>query len=136
MRWADVLTSLEQFLPHVAELAAIYGPENIRLSGEVEYVKPNLLELTLISDTLADEVWNPCIVQFDQFCDSMNDLRASESILRKLLHHDFPVDLFGVYMWSEVMEGVELASPASDGYFGRGVRFRFTPLRSEYVPVV
>lgn len=136
MRWADVLSSLEQFLPNVPELLSIYGEDNIRLSGEVEYVKPNLLELTLITDALEDEIWNPCVIQFDQFCDTIDLLRESEAVLRRLLHHDFPVELFGLYMWSEFTDGVELASPASDGYFGRGVRFRFTPLRSEYVPAV
>lgn len=132
MRWDHVLDSLQQLLPNTPELIAIYG-SNIRQSGEVEYVKPNLLELTVTSDTMAEEIWNPIVIQFDQFCKTIEQLRDSERTLRNMLHHDVPISIFGVFMWSEFLEGFELETPARDGYFGRGLRFRFTPIREEYL---
>lgn len=127
MRWHDVLWAIGRVTTADPILAGIYG-EAIRLSGTQEHTVPSL-EYFIVSST-GSELWEPCTIQFDQWCDSLlPDLAVSEAALTSLFDHATPITLEGVVMWAQLEEATELTVPDRAGFYGRAVRFRFTPLR-------
>lgn len=112
-------------------LSGIYG-KTIRSTGFNDHVVP-CLEYTLISNVPGVEIWEPIVIQWDQFVKTNIELYNSEQALMMLFSHQNPVLLNGVYMWSMFVEGAQLAAPMTHGYYGRALRFRFTPVMSEYV---
>jgi hypothetical protein len=129
MMWDHVLRVTGDQVESDLLLSSIYG-ESIRLAGSGDHTVP-LLEMTVIPPNI-DEQWEPCTIQFDQFTESFDAMRASERQLRRLFHQDLPVDIGGVVMFAQYLEGDVIASPDRDGYHGRAIRFRFTPLRELY----
>ena len=81
-----------------------------------------------------NEQWAPCTLQWNLWTADLASNVAAERALRRLFTADLPVNLGTVYtVSSEYVDGDVLATPDRDGYFGRAVRFRHTPLREQYV---
>jgi len=132
MRWAAVIEAISKVAAADPALVAIYGTAIRMNAGAQDYQMPGL-EYQIIADT-ANELWEPMIVQWDQFTESLADLVDSERALRELFDHAFPVTIEGVFMFSEFSEGAELQSPSRENVFGRAVRFRYTPIRGDLRP--
>ena len=132
MRWAAVIGAISKVAAADPALVAIYGTAIRMNAGAQDYQMPGL-EYQIIADS-ATELWEPVIIQWDQFTESLEDLVDSERALRKLFDHAFPVTMYGVYMWSEFEEGSELQSPSRENVFSRTVRFRYTPIRGDLRP--
>jgi hypothetical protein len=127
MRWGDVVQAIAAAAAQNAVLASIYG-ETVRLAAPAqEHVVP-ALEYRIITDS-ESELWAPVLIQWDQWTETLDQLIASETALRKLFHQDLPVVIQGVWMWSEYTDGAELATPERAGFYGRAARFRHTPIR-------
>lgn len=135
MRWDVVLQKVGDAAAGDPLLAGIFGAA-IRLAGTSAFTVP-ALELQLVADSVT-ELWAPCIVQWDLFtkdrqtATGLEDLRAAERRLRQLFHLDVPATFGGLGMFSQYEDGTMIATPDRDGYYGRAVRFRYTPLRERY----
>lgn len=132
-KWADVLEEVGAVLVADLVLFGIYG-EDIRHEGSGVGTIP-LLTYGFLGD-VENELWNPCLVQFDQWTQGVEDLATSELRLRRLFHQPVPMPLGTMSVWAEYLDGGALSIPDRDGYFGRAARFRFTPLRDYYEPVI
>jgi len=102
----------------------------MRNAGPGKHSVP-LLEHRLIADS-EDELWSPVVIQWDQWHESMAAIIAGERQLRLLFHVETQRDYAGIPMWSQYVDAEWIASPDRDGYFGRAIRFRMTPLRERY----
>lgn len=130
MKWDQVIKAVNAVVLADPVLVGIYGA-NIRYAGTGKHLVP-CLEVQFIADA-EDELWNPCTVQWDMFTMDMQALWDSERRLRRLFHDDMPTTFAGLTMWAQYVEGDALVTaPDRDGFFGRAVRFRFTPLREQY----
>jgi len=133
MRWHDVLwiIGLEVFGDDA--LAEIYGNAMRQKAEGQEHIVPGLTWF-IVSDS-GSELWEPCVVQFDQFTESQDELTTSESRLRTIFDRPLPVtfaDPSGardLHAFCKFSDGASLVSPDRDGYFGRAARFRFVPVR-------
>ena len=133
MRWDDVARAGRIAAAADPVLAAIYGAA-IRMGAMAQDFSVPGLEYQIIADT-ANELWEPIIVQWDQWTHDYDDLVASERALRKLFDHDLPVEIEGVYMWSVFTDGANLVdAPDRAGFYGRAVRFRLSPIREDLRP--
>lgn len=131
MKWHEVVDAMLTAIIADAALVAIYGSV-VRRAGDAPFAAP-ALEWDVIADS-ENELWAPCVVQLDQWCTSQIALSRSEQRLRRMFHHDLPITLGAVSVWSQYVDGSTLASPDRDGYFARAIRFRMTPLRDRYDP--
>lgn len=131
--WDRVISAAAALAVADPTLMGVYAAgAHVRLAGSGDHRVP-LLEYTLIADGI-EEQWAPHTIQFDQFTDTLEDLSASEAALRRLFHTELPEDIGGMMMWTEYRDGEPLASPSRDGYYGRAIRFRLTPLGDRYQP--
>lgn len=133
MMWDRVIEALRLTLADDDKIAELFG-DRIRMtgSGEAPSPKASMLEYMLIADT-ERETDAPCVIQFDVWAPKMEDTVAGERRLRQLFNRELPVSFAGESpMWAQYLDGTVLASPDRDGFSGRGVRFRFTPLRERY----
>ena len=131
-KWAQVLEEVGIVVAGDPTLSAIYGT-SIRFEGSGVNAIP-LLTYGVVVDT-EDELWNPIVVQFDQWVADFEDLVSSEIQLRRLFNAPVPMALGDLTIWAEYLDGGALSIPDRDGYFGRAARFRLTPLRDYYDPV-
>lgn len=132
MMWDQVIIRVAALVQADSVLLGIYGSaDHMRMAGTGDLLRPSL-EWTFIGDT-ESELWSPCTFQFDQWCESMSALIASERRLRALFHTSLPIELDGLRMWAEYLDGQVLATPDRNDVDGRAVRFRFTPIRSKYI---
>jgi len=129
MRWDHVGKAIADAAAADLTLIGIYAGSIRMNAGAQDFLVPGL-EWSMISDG-ASELWEPCIVQWDQWTLTLPDLQASERALRKLFDHDLPITLGGVFMFSEFTDGADLTSPDRAGHYGRAVRFRYTPIRDD-----
>ena len=129
MRWDAVIAAVTGTALADPIIVGIIGAAG-RLAGTGPH-QVSLLEWSLIADT-EDELWAPCTVQWDLWVNTIEEQIALERQLRRLFHAELPVNLAGVRMWSQYVDGSVLASPDRDGYYGRALRFRYTPLRDLY----
>ena len=90
MRWHDVLWAISREAQAHPLLAEIYGAA-IRMSGTQEHAVPSL-EYFIVADS-ASELWEPCIIQWDQWTTSLEDLVLSEAALRSLFDHALPITM-------------------------------------------
>jgi hypothetical protein len=133
MMWDNVIEVIRTTILDDGILAAIYG-DRVRMatpSGTPFDPKVPILEYLLVGDT-ENELWAPTIIQFDQWAPTIDDVVASERRLRRLFHVTLPRKFGPVYMWGEYAGGEVLATPDRNGFDGRAIRFRFTPLRERY----
>ncbi len=127
MRWPDVLLAITTAAAADPVLDGIYG-ESIRQKGQQKLQIPSL-EYMLISDT-ESEVFEPIVVQWDQFALNPADLIASESALRTLFDHELGVVIEGVSLLCQFIDGSILETPSGDNYYARAIRFEFELVRS------
>jgi len=132
MRWDDVFRAFARAAKADETLVGIHGADAIKVaSGWTEQVVPGL-QYHVISDQGNLELWEPCIVQADQWCETVSELALGERALRRLFDHDGPVTIEGVYCYSYFTDGAELGAalgPDRNNYFGRATRFRIVPIR-------
>lgn len=130
MIWDDLIERIYAIIDADTVLKGLYG-DAMRMAGTAEHSIPSL-EWTLITDR-ESELWAPHVIQFDQWSFNLEDVVTSERRLRALFHQDLPVLLGGdLLVWAEYQDGTVLAAPDRNGFAGRAVRFRFTPLRERY----
>jgi hypothetical protein len=126
MRWDDVLLVTSDAVMADITLTGIYG-DSVRLKGSQAHTVPGL-EYTLVSD-VEGEVFEPIVVQWDQYASTLEDLIAGERALRHLFDQELQVTIGGVPMFCEFIDGVELEAPTGDNCYARAVRFSFHPIR-------
>lgn len=139
MKWDVVLERVRGAIQANPILDGLFPGARLRMAGPWSLERlPDmpLLEHSLIADS-ETELWAPCVFQFDIFARTIDEVLLAERILRRLFHQDMPIDLDGLSMWAQYTPGGEapLASPDRDGFFGRAIRFTFTPLRERYEQV-
>ncbi len=127
MRWPDVTLAITTAAAANTVLEGIYG-QAIRQKGNHKLAIPSL-EYLLISDT-ESEVFEPVVIQWDQFALSTADLIAGEAALRALFDHELGVTIEGVSMLCQFIDGSILETPSGDNYYARALRFEFEPVRS------
>lgn len=135
MMWDRVIEAMRATILADADLVAIYG-DRVRMattSATPFNPKTPVLEWTVVGDTEVDQ-WAPVIVQLDQWAPDIEEVIASERRLRILFNPELPTQYSGLFMWAQYIDGNVLATPDRAGYCGRGVRFRFTPLREIHDP--
>lgn len=131
MRWDDVVLACRTEAAADPVLAGIYGADAIRMGATAQDFRVPGLEYQIIGDT-ETELWEPIIMQWDQWTADYADLVASERALRKLFDHRLPVEIEGVYMFSVFTDGASLVdAPDRAGFYGRAVRFRLSPIRED-----
>lgn len=129
MMWDHVIKRLRAVIVADDLLRDIYG-DDIRMAGTGDHLVP-ALEYNLIGDT-ENELWAPCLIQFDQWHTDPLTVARSERRLRALFHQEVPALYGDVMMWAQYEDGSVLATQDRNGFTGRAVRFRFTPLRERY----
>jgi hypothetical protein len=129
MMWDQLMARIITLITTDVGIVEIYG-DRIRMSGSSEFEDP-VLEWTMIGDS-ETELWAPMIIQFDQWTLNADTLWKSEFRLRGLFHHDLPIIIDGVQLWTQYQDGTIIAMPDRHNQFGRAIRFRFTPLRRQY----
>jgi hypothetical protein len=130
MMWDEVMQRVLNEILADPIMSSIYGSEVLAMGSSSKQLVPRL-EWMLISDT-EGELWAPMIVQFDQFTKTAASLRVSEFRLRSLYHRDTPAVLTDIQMWTQYSDGNTIEVPDRAGFYGRSVRFKFTPLRRQY----
>lgn len=136
MMWDHVIEALRATILADPILSAIYA-DRVRMatpSGTPFVPKVPILEYLLVGD-VENELWAPTIIQFDQWAMKVDDIVASERRLRRLFHVTLPRKFGPVFMWGEYNGGEVLATPDRNGFDGRAIRFRFTPLREGYAGI-
>jgi hypothetical protein len=127
MMWDQVMKRVMAQLENNATIVAINGT-TIRRAGADDQAVP-CLEWHLIADT-EDELWTPMVVQFDQWVRFPADLITIERELRGLYHQELPVIFNGEFpMFMSWQDGTTLQTPDRSNFYGRAMRFKFTPLR-------
>lgn len=135
MMWDRVIEALRTVILADAVLAPIYG-DRVRMAAASDTPfepKVPILEYSLIGD-VEREQWAPTIIQFDQWAPDDETAVASERRLRRLFNPELPTSYDGLFMWAQYVDGTILATPDRNGFVGRAVRFRFTPLREIHDP--
>ncbi len=130
MMWDEVMQRVLNEILADPIMSSIYGTSVAAATSSAKQIAPTL-EWMLISD-IEQELWAPMIVQFDQFTKNPASLRLSEFRLRSLYHRDTPVVLTDIQMWTQYFDGNTIEVPDRSGFYGRSIRFRFTPLRRQY----
>lgn len=132
MMWDRVIERLLVIIAEDGILSSEFG-DRIRMAGSGAAPSPrdSLLEYTHIADS-EGELWAPCVFQFDIWAPQMARVTVAERRLRQLFNPPLPTDYGGVMMFAQYVDGTMLASPDRNGFSGRGIRFRFTPLRERY----
>ena len=131
MRWDTIVAAWLAHIVADSEVRAVLGePPAVWMAGEREYTVPSLA-WHLIADTEAEN-YETTMVQLDFWVTSSQDLTKLEKALRRLLHHDTPVTLGGVELWSE-LDGSRPMDGPTQGILGRSLDFRLTYLRGRYV---
>lgn len=131
MTWDIVLSAMLNDLAADPYFASVFTAAKIRLSSENSAFDVPCLEGTLIADTQT-EIWEPMTVQFDMFHPDLDVLLEVENQLRLRYHTMLPIEIGGVPCFAAYADGSMLETPGRDSYFGRGVRFRITPLSAAH----
>ena len=76
-----------------------------------------------------DELWEPHLIQFSQWTETVGDLATSDRRLHAIFDHEEPMFIEGIYMWSFFEDSSDLQGPEREGYHGMASRFQFTPIR-------
>jgi hypothetical protein len=135
MMWDRVIEAAKAAIQADANLSAIFGDAVRRAAPSTTPFEPKvpILEYTIVTDT-ENELWAPTIIQFDVWSPDVDRLLAAERGLRRLFTPALPRRYGEVFMWTEFVDGAVLATPDRNGFHGRGLRFRFSPLRERYNP--
>ncbi len=134
MMWDRVIEALLATLESDPTIVELFD-SRIRMTGTGAAPSPKatLLEFMLIADS-ERETEAPCVIQFDAWAPTMDEVARAERRLRQLFNRSLPEDFGAGPMWAQYVDGSMLASPDRDGFSGRATRFRFTPLREKYAP--
>ncbi len=135
MMWDRVIEACRTVILEDGILAGIYA-DRVRMatsSGTPFNPKTPVLEYSVIGDVERDQ-WAPVILQFDQWSPDVETAVASERRLRRIFNPELPQEFAGLFMWAQYVDGTILATPDRNGFVGRAVRFRFTPLRERHDP--
>lgn len=135
MMWDKALEGIRAAIAAFPPLADMYGANVRQASTSNMPFDPKVptLEYTVITDTVTEQ-WEPMIVQFDIWGRTVEQMIEGERALRNLFTPILPREFGGVFMLSEVIDAAHLSVPDRAGYYGRGLRIRFAPLREHYQP--
>lgn len=136
MNWDRVIEACSTVILADPILSSIYGTRVRMATPSAEVFDPPapLLEYSVIGDAERGDQWAPTIIQFDQWAREVEVAIASERRLRRLFNPELPATYAGLFMFAQYVDGTILATPDRNGFVGRAVRFRFTPLRDRYDP--
>lgn len=129
MMWDEVMARVKTIILEDPTLLSLFG-DAYRKAG-VSDLRIPVLEWNLLGDT-ETELWAPMLVQFDIWTDVAGNARHAERRLRSLFHSALMISIGNISMFTEYVDGTDLATPNRANYTGRGIRFRFTPLRRQY----
>lgn len=129
MNWDLVIKGLLDELAAQPTLSAIFG-EDIFLGGEQEHVVPSIQAHNL-ADT-ETELWAPVTVQFDFFHAELSKVITAENFVRVRYRAPLPIPIGNLTCFVQFEGGADLETPTRDRYFGRAIRFTFTPLKAAY----
>lgn len=135
MMWDRVIEACRTVILADADLVAILA-DRVRMAtptGTPFDPKVPVLEYSLIADAERDQ-WAPTIIQFDSWAPDPEVAIAIERRLRRIFNPELPREYAGLFMWAQYVDGTILATPDRNGFSGRAVRFRFTPLRERHDP--
>lgn len=135
MMWDRVIEACRATIVADDILGPIYGDRVRMASASATPFVPEvpILEYSVIGDVERDQ-WAPTIIQFDQWAPDVEVAVASERRLRRIFNPELPQEFAGLFMWAQYVDGTVLATPDRNGFAGRAVRFRFTPLRERHDP--
>jgi hypothetical protein len=125
-RWYRVEPVIAAALAADGVIEGIFGG-CVRKAGVHNWSVP-CVEYDTISG-VETELWAPQVIQFNVYTESMGDLRTAERQIRRLFEQELPVRIGGVYMWAMYIDAANLEGPERQGYYARGLRFEFSPLR-------
>lgn len=129
MIWDRAIEAIRAAILADANLTQIFG-DAVRMAAASDIPfepKVPLLEYSVLTDTESEQ-WAPMIVQFDVWAPDVDRLLAGERALRRLFVPVLPRSYAGLFMLSEYVDGEVLATPDRNGFHGRGLRFKFSPL--------
>lgn len=131
MIWDEVMARVRVKITTDPVLFAIFGDSYRKAAPANDLIVP-VIEWNLLGNT-ETELWEPMLLQFDLWTNDAALNRRAERRLRSMFSsHTNQIDLDGFTMLTEYSDGADLAAPTRSGYVGRGVRFRFIPLRQQY----
>lgn len=108
------------------------SPARLYMSGARERAADPSLEWTLLTPGAEGELYESPLIQLDFWANSMADLVAIEQALRRLLHHDLPITVGALKIWSRLVGGRPLEGADPDGQLSRSLDFRLEFLRGKY----
>lgn len=130
MMWDQVMLRVIEMINADPVLAEIYHG-TLQQAGTAAQAVPSI-EWILITD-IEDELWAPCVIQFDLWNRVAADCRRGEFRLRSMFHSNLQLIIGGdLQIWSQYTDGSMLATPDRSNIIGRALRFKFTPLRRQY----
>lgn len=131
MRWDVVVEAWLGLIAPDSDVTEVLGADpEFFMAGEREFAAPGL-EWSLIANT-EGELWEISDVQLDFMVRKIDQLVKLEKALRRLLHHDLPITVDGIFMWSQMRGGGRPLQGPADGLLGRSIDCRLTYLRSRY----
>ena len=131
MRWDAVARATSQKVAEHPVIQGIYG-NVVRMASPAARHEVPALEYRIISDSEMEQ-WVPIIFQWDQWTNTYAELAASERVLYEMFHQEAEVFFGDVMVLTRWLDGMELADPDRQGYFGRAVRFRVVAIADRYV---
>ena len=135
MRWDAAVAAWLEVVAADSVVQGLLGTDpEFNLAGEHDYAVPSL-EYTLVSPAVPfREVFWRTLVQLDFWMKTLADLVSLEGALVRLLHHEVPVTIGAIPMWSQMIVGGTPLDGAKDGIFGRSMDFHLIYLRDRYTP--
>jgi hypothetical protein len=130
MMWDEVMERVLARLKENDTLSGLFG-DDFRMASAGAKLKVPSLEYTILTDTTS-ELMEPFLVQFDIWTEKAADNRTAERIVRSLLHQRTSTRWDDVALIADYMDGSFLATPDRANFIGRGLRFRFMPLKQQY----
>ena len=135
MRWDAAVEAWLEVVAADSVVQDLLGTDpEFNLAGEHDYAVPSL-EYTLVSPAVPfrEAFWRT-LVQLDFWMKTLADLVSLEGALVRLLHHEVPVTIGSIPMWSQMIVGGTPLAGAKDGVFGRSMDFHLIYLRDRYTP--
>jgi hypothetical protein len=132
MRWHEVVpVALVARVEADSEVQSVLGIDPlVFMAGEREFQVPSL-RWTPISTGLEDELFERTLVQLDFWVRSVAQAVTLSSALRRLLHHDVPITVGTLGLWSMLVEPRAVRG-MRDGIWEGSLDFRFQYLRRRY----
>ncbi len=102
------------------------------MAGEQDFAVPSLQYSLVVRATPHLEVYWRTRIQLDFWTETIADLQTLEKALVRLLHHEWPLTIGTIPMWSRMIEGGGPLRGAKSGIFSGSLDFHLIYLRARY----